>query len=390
MSIDLEKVWAAMNFTGALGIYIHIPFCEKKCDYCDFFSIVSPKQIGKYVTALIAEINFIGKALGKIPVNTVFMGGGTPSLLNCNELEAIAEALRNNFTLGSDLEWTLEANPGTVDKEKLSCYREAGVNRLSFGVQSFVDSELRFLGRIHTAKEGVDAIMQAKCVGFDNISIDLMSGFHGQSPASYQLSLRKAVSLNLSHVSCYTLIIEEGTPIFGKVQRGEIEAFPEEQELLYYRMANDILAEGGFERYEISNFSHKTGLPCKHNLKYWQLEPYFGFGAAAHAYTGKYRYANVKNVKKYISNWTEGNPAVAFTEEIDTQKAMFEYIFLGLRTVSGIRLKSFYRKFSRDFKEMYDSLITELVESSLAEIDDEYFRLTDYGLELADAISAKF
>lgn len=313
-----------------LGIYIHIPFCLKRCGYCDFCSSIADKgKISAYAEAVVRNIESSGCKGEK--VDTVYLGGGTPSLLSTQDMAKILFAVRENFSLSEDAEISIEANPGTVSLEKLEAYRSAGVNRISFGVQSCKDDELYSLGRIHTFLQAVEAVRLAEKAGIKNISCDLMIGIPGQTFSSLEESVLKLCELNIAHVSAYMLKIEEGTPF--DCEKIRVLVADDDEAADMYLIAAKLLGENGFEQYEISNFS-KPGYESRHNLKYWTGEPYIGFGASAHSFFGGKRFFVPEDIDGFISS-----PLQKTVSEDDSPDLLSEYIMLGLRLVRGISLK---------------------------------------------------
>lgn len=346
------------------GIYIHIPFCVRKCLYCDFCSTADWKLKDSYIDALINEM----KENKGICADTVFIGGGTPTVLG-DRLVEIVNVVKENFCLTENCEFTVEANPGTVSLSLLKKLKEAGVNRLSIGVQSFNDSELKALGRIHTAKEATDAFYMAREAGFDNINIDLMLSTPEQTTESVKNTLEEVKKLNPEHVSAYSLIIEEGTPFYDmELKLPDEDA---EREIYYYTVG--FLKEMGLERYEISNFS-KVGYESRHNEKYWKCEEYVGFGVAAYSYNDNYRYGNTDSIEEYVLGKRE-----AYREHIDEEEQSKEKYMLGLRMSKGVR-----------YNEKFEEKIEKLIEDGLLCKDNGYVKLTEKGFDLGNLVFMEF
>ena len=318
--------------SAPLSIYLHIPFCRRKCAYCDFASRGGQEaRIPAYVQALTEELRAQARlyAEGRI-VRTVFFGGGTPSLLAGAQMRALLKALRDCFDVDPDAEISMEANPGTVTEESLAAYRAAGVNRLSLGVQSFSDRLLASIGRIHTAREAERAVAMARGAGFDNLNLDLMYGLPGQSPADFAESVNAALSLSPEHLSLYSLIVEEDTPMHGRVARGEAVLPGEEDVLAMQHGAQAALKARGYERYEVSNYA-LPGRQCRHNLVYWRRGEYLGLGCAAHSLMEDVRFSNTEDLDAYLAG-----ERTAERTPLTEEDAREETVMLGLRTREGI------------------------------------------------------
>ncbi len=374
---------------NALGLYVHIPFCRAKCSYCAFVSqVCDPSVQHSYVAALCREITAAGGDFS-VPADTVFFGGGTPTLLPAADLARILQAIRETFPLADDAEISLEANPGTVDVAGLKALRQAGFNRLSLGVQSFDDQVLRGIGRIHRAAEAVQAVGMARSAGFENISMDLMFGLPRQSVNSWRETLARAVSLAPDHISAYGLKLEEETPLAARVASGQVALPAEGDEEAMYDWLNEFLPQQGLARYEISNYA-RPGRECRHNLKYWRYRPYRGFGVAAHSFDGMARFANTEELSRYIARMTAGESAEEFRETLADPDRMAEYVFLALRTTAGLSASDFDVRFRRDFAENYAVAIAELKKSGMLTNEKEQWRLTEKGLKLSNQAFVKF
>ena len=376
-----------------LELYIHIPFCIRKCNYCDFLSFPSREEERKvYVESLINEIEQTGKILDKndYKVRSIFIGGGTPSLLSGEQMERIMQAVRNTFFIIEEAEITMEANPGTLTEANVFSYKKAGVNRLSMGLQSADDSCLHLLGRIHTWEEFLKSYELARKAGFENINIDLMSGLPGQTVSIYKRTLEKVMALQPEHISAYSLILEEGTP-FGESEEIQKKIPDEETDREMYQLTKEVLAENGYERYEISNYARK-GKECIHNLGYWSGTPYLGFGLGASSYFEGTRFSNEKNLEKY-----QNKPYVPFMMREDytvlsEKDEMEEFMFLGLRKRAGISEEEFKERFKVSLKDIYGKVIAKYEEMDLLEWTDEekMLRLTDAGIDVSDYIFCDF
>ena len=374
---------------NALGIYVHIPFCRAKCSYCAFVSqVCDPSVQHSYVAALCREITAAGGDFS-VPADTVFFGGGTPTLLPAADLARILQAIRKTFSLADDAEISLEANPGTVDVASLKALRQAGFNRLSLGVQSFDDQVLRGIGRIHRAAEAVQAVGMARSAGFENISMDLMFGLPRQSVDSWQETLSRAVSLEPDHISAYGLKLEEETPLAVLVASGQAALPSEGDEEAMYDWLNEFLPQQGLARYEISNYA-RPGRECRHNLKYWRTLPYRGFGVAAHSFDGMARFANTEELSRYIARMAAGESVEEFRETLADPDRMAEYVFLALRSTTGLAASDFKVRFRCSFTDYYAVAIAELKKSGLLANEKEQWRLTEKGLKLSNRAFVKF
>ena len=363
------------------GLYIHIPFCIRKCRYCDFPSYTGMEDLfDKYIEALLEE----AKLYRGEKFDTVFIGGGTPSILSCNQINRLLQGIREVFEFSGNLEFSCEANPGTLTEEKLITLKNSGVNRLSIGVQSFCDGELGTIGRIHDSKGAIEAVELSKKY-FDNINVDIMTALPGQTIKSLEKTLDTALSLGVSHISCYSLILEEGTELEKMVQRGELALSDEEEDRQMYDFLCDKLEKSGYEHYEISNFA-KKGFTCRHNLKYWNTEEYIGLGAAAHSFVGDKRFSNTVNVKEYILNPTKK----AEETELTLSDKMGEYCMMSLRTADGINEREFERRFSKKFCDVYGDLPEKFIKLGLMKKNSHGYSLTRRGIDVSNSIMCEF
>lgn len=371
-----------------MELYLHIPFCARKCAYCDFLSFPQGEAVqAAYAERLIEQIKTAGAGFRDTTVDTVFVGGGTPSILPSGQIRRILTAVHENFKLAPDAEISMEVNPGTVTKEKLDDYRKAGINRLSFGLQSAKNEELQALGRIHTYEEFLESYRMARECGFSNINVDLMSALPGQTVESWLETLKQVIGLKPEHISAYSLIIEEGTPFFEKYgeDRGEGILPDEDSEREMYHKTKELLREYGYERYEISNYA-KPGKECRHNIGYWTGVPYLGLGLGASSYVNGVRFCGTGNLESYL-NGDFGKYEEIFLTEKDMQE---EFFFVGLRLVKGVSLKKFKEQFGISAEEVYPGLLEKLIKEGGAEICGEYFRLTEYGMDVSNYIMAQF
>jgi len=364
------------------GLYIHIPFCVQKCRYCDFVSYCGKLDcVDLYLDALINEMQrYKGEK-----TDTVFIGGGTPTVLNEAQLERLCKAVFENFNVADGYEFSIEANPGTIDFNKAHCLYECGVNRISIGVQSFNDDELVVLGRIHDAKTAYDTVIDVNRAGFDNINIDLMSALPYQTKERLMNTLKTAVELPIKHISAYSLILEEGTPLFDDYMKKSFEIPDEDADREMYAAAVRYLTENGFNQYEISNFA-KSGYECRHNIKYWECREYIGLGAAAHSYVNFQRYENTASLEKYIS----GDYRTGEITALDKNDRVFEFIMMGLRMNKGISEAEFEKRFGIKFTSLYAAQLERFAEGGFVEMSDGYIRFTDKGRNVSNSILCEF
>jgi oxygen-independent coproporphyrinogen-3 oxidase len=388
--------------TTPLSIYLHIPFCRHRCAYCDFNTYTSLDDLkGRYALALAEEAAQVaGLDLHngtQRTARTLFFGGGTPSLMDPADMRVILERVSDCFTVEPEAEITMEANPGTVDRAYLEAVRALGVNRLSFGVQSAIASELAFLEREHDFAAAVDAVAQARAAGFDNLNLDLIYGVPGQSLRSWEESVRAALDLRPEHISLYCLTIEQGTPMSRRLARGDFEPPDPDLAADQYQLACAQMGERGYEHYEISNWA-LSGYECRHNLTYWRNEEYLGLGAGAHGHAGGYRYSVIRQPRTYIRRMAEGraghfplSAAVAECRRLTTPEAMSDTVITQLRLlVEGLDLVAFAARFGVDFLEFYRPTVEQLVEWELLEVQDQRLRLTERGWFLSNQVFYRF
>jgi len=384
-----------------IELYLHIPFCVKKCDYCDFLSFPSTEeQQERYVKAMIKEICFYGRALGRdgVSVSSVFFGGGTPTLLTVHQVDEIMKIVKSEFSLEPDCEITMECNPGTASYEKLKAYRDSGVNRLSIGCQSTVNEELRKLGRIHTYEQFLQTYEWAVRAGFTNVNVDLMSSIPGQTKASFYKNLQNVVRLKPNHLSVYSLIVEEGTPFYEMYQKGALDLPDEDEAYEIYQLTQQYLQECGYERYEISNYA-KPGYACRHNEGYWERREYLGLGLGAASLMEEVRYTNVSDLEEYLA----GAEKITFCSEsyqktnlhetaqpLTKAEQMEEFMFLGLRMKKGISRETFEQYFGVTLESVYAEPIAELIGEGLIRKQEGRVFLSERGLDLANYAMAKF
>ena len=375
-------------------LYIHIPFCLQKCAYCSFVSFSGQEKLfDRYVEALCREAGQTavqaGRALETIaPLETLFFGGGTPSLLPAALISRIIDRCRQLFTFSSTIELSLEANPGTIDEDGLAKLRRAGVNRLSVGIQSFDDRELQALGRAHTRAQALDAVKNARKAGFDNLSLDLMSGLPGQSPVSWRQTLEQALDLRPEHLSCYQLTIEEDTP-FARLQDQGCLILPQEEAIAAMdELTLSLCSEAGLERYEISNFA-RPDKKCRHNLNYWHNRPYLALGAGAVSYENQRRSRRTSNPRRYCELLETGNSVIVEEEELDMEASFRETMIMGLRLTRGIDLNDLQSRFGLDPRIYYGKTLEHLINQGLLHLNQERLRLTTHGLIFANQVMAE-
>lgn len=401
---------------NGLEIYIHIPFCVKKCDYCDFLSAPADLETKeKYVEALINEIKLNKNKMSEYVVDTVFIGGGTPSLLEENQISKIMSVLRDNCNMSENPEITIECNPGTITESKLLEYKKSGINRISFGLQSANDEELKSIGRIHNYAGFLESYNLARKCGFDNINVDLMSSLPGQTLKSYEETLNKVVRLEPEHISAYSLIVEENTLMYDRVKKAQIKGInilpDEESERKMYYLTNNILRSNGYRKYEISNYS-KQGKECKHNIGYWQRKEYLGFGIGAASLYKENRYNNISDINKYIEVLTNNikdnsinnvgnssevenqvnilNSIVKNLQQLTERDRMEEFMFLGLRMMEGVSMEKFERYFGKPYMEVYGKVQKRMEDKRFLINDNGYVKLTEFGIDLSNYVMSEF
>lgn len=368
-----------------IGVYVHIPFCKQKCKYCDFVSFSDKNELQQeYVESLLKEINEYDNK--KRQVNTIYFGGGTPSIIDSQYIVQILEKIKEKFIVDEDAEITIEMNPGTVTTEKLEDYKKAGFNRVSIGLQATQDRLLKIIGRIHTYKDFENCYQMVKNVGFSNVNVDLMLGLPTQKFEELKESLEKVIELNPNHVSLYSLILEKNTPLEKAVKNGWMTLPSDDDERAMYELAKKILERKGYKHYEISNFA-KKGFESKHNLNCWNQDEYLGFGLAAHSYLDGKRFSNTTNLERYLKNQKE-NIIVNEIQDGESQKK--EYMMLGLRKIDGVSISEFERKFEINPLFYFRFEISKLVEEELIEVDLDNIKLTRKGLDLANLVFEEF
>lgn len=368
-----------------LELYIHIPFCVRKCAYCDFLSGPADYEAQRsYKEALIREIENVESFVDS-EVSSIFIGGGTPSVFSEQWMAEVLEKVYTHFTVRQDAEISIEANPGTVNLKKLAVYRQAGINRISFGCQSADNRELKMLGRIHTWEEFLESFSMAREAGFSNINVDLMSGLPGQSLQSWEESLHKTAQLKPEHISAYSLIVEEGTPFASQ----KLELPDEEEERKMYERTREILEDWGYHQYEISNYA-RPGRECRHNLGYWQRKEYLGLGLGSASLVGETRFSNTRNMENYLNNSDSAAKIREEREILTVQEQMEEFMFLGLRMTEGISVTEFREVFGVSLEQIYGKVLEKYKKLELLEERGGRLRLTRKGISVSNPVLADF
>jgi oxygen-independent coproporphyrinogen-3 oxidase len=382
---------------GGPGLYIHVPFCVRKCLYCDFYSL--PTGHGALAKRLNTDahdaslfLDALEAELKQLPADfrpaTIFVGGGTPTELSTTDFTRLLSLIRGSVDISRIVEWSCESNPGTLTREKAELLRGAGVNRVSLGVQSFDTKALEFLGRIHSADEAIAGYRLLRDVGFDNINLDLIYGVPGVSRETVERDVETLASLAPDHTACYCLIFEDGTPLADLRRKGFVKEVDDDEELEQYRIVRERLAAAGYQQYEISNFA-KPGRACRHNLLYWGPGEYIGCGPSAHSHWAGSRFGNVRNLDAYCEALLGGRSVRAFEERLDPEKKAREALVMGLRRIDGVVRADFKAATDFDYADLCRDEIAWMSDEGLLETSDERLRLTDRGLFVSDAIFAE-
>ena len=395
-----------------LRLYLHIPFCVRKCNYCDFVSFAEKEALhADYVKALCNEIRIRGKVYSGRKISSVYIGGGTPSILPAEQMQEITDALYESFQLEGtkekrkglrrqkkirpETEVSIECNPGTVDKNKLKAYKKMGINRLSFGLQTTDPEGLKELGRIHTLDDFVESFEAAREAGFDNVNVDLMQAIPGQTLSSWKRTLMLLTLWKPEHISAYSLIVEEGTPFFEKQKAGLLNLPDEDTEREIYYYTKEFLEATGYRRYEISNYA-VPGFECQHNIGYWKRDDYLGLGLNSSSLVGNERWKNTENLDQYLDsflnmgNETERTVPLSERQTLSHKEQMEEFMFLGLRMTEGISKQEFFDTFGQDFDFTYGETVYELKAKGLLETKDDRIFLTDRGIDVSNMVLAEF
>ncbi|MBM4273214.1 MAG: radical SAM family heme chaperone HemW [Deltaproteobacteria bacterium] len=383
-----------MNYHSSSGLYVHVPFCLSKCPYCDFYSVTDLSILNAWLEALEKEAGLYRDTFGEF--DTLYLGGGTPSLLEPADLEALLAGLRRHFHFHSHTEVTLEANPDDLSREKLAAYRELGINRLSVGVQSFNDKDLAFLGRRHTAKQAAQVLDWARAAGFANLSLDLMYALPGKTEKDWRETLERALACHPEHLSCYQLTVEAGTPLGARKARGEFQAAEEDLEEALFLLTSQFLEDHGYLHYEISNFARGEENCCRHNPKYWQHVPYLGLGPGAHSFSSgngaqgspfiknRVRWWNHADLERYLKALATGAAPVAGRETLTPEQLRLETLYLGFRTRRGVALED-VQGFGN-----WEAALAELAQAGLVEVSQGRARPTCRGFLMADGLPLRF
>lgn len=375
----------------SLGIYVHIPFCRRKCSYCDFFSVTGADDYMRqdYALRLCREISDCPQHFSDKPVDSVYFGGGTPSLMTPQQIGLIVENLAQKFHLQTDIEITMEANPATVDKKTLAEYRQMGVNRLSLGVQSLIDRELTVLGRIHSGTAAREAVLAAQAAGFDNLSLDLIYGIPGQTINSWLETLTEALNYQPQHISMYLLQLDKQVPMAKAIDRKELLLPEEEESEAMYFEAIEYMQRRGLEPYEISNLA-MPGYACRHNLRYWHFGEYLGIGAGSVSRIAHRRWMNAPDLDSYMSAASASSAARLLLEEMDHRQQAAEAVIMGLRLTDGLNLDDFKRRFGLDLMRLYQSHIRAFIERGCLELEHGWLRLTKAGIMVSNQVLCGF
>ncbi|WP_283705828.1 radical SAM family heme chaperone HemW [Clostridium perfringens] len=372
-----------------ISLYIHIPFCAQKCLYCDFPSFARKDHLRKaYIEALNKEIISLREKHNNLEINTIFIGGGTPSVLEADELECLLKEVAK-LNMAKDVEYSMECNPGNLTEEKLEVMKKYGVNRISMGLQAKQDNLLKGLGRIHNYKTFKENFLLAKKVGFNNINVDLMFGLPNQRLNEWEETLREIISLEPAHISAYSLIIEEGTAFYNLYENDKLKLPTEEEERKMYHLAKKILEENGFNQYEISNYA-KEGKECRHNLAYWNMDNWIGVGSAAASYINGKRIKNISSVEKYINSINEKGEAVEEIINNSKNDNMEEFMFMGLRKINGIDENEFKNRFSMNINDVYGEILNKYIDEGLLIRESGRIFLSEKGIEISNIIMADF
>ena len=372
------------------GIYIHIPFCVRKCLYCDFLSFACDNDAQeRYMEALYKEIKAFSRHLGEIEVSTVFIGGGTPSVVDTALLERVIEALKENYSVKADAEITMELNPGTVTADSLKKYKDMGINRLSMGLQAWQDRLLKTLGRIHTAEKFKESFLLAREAGFDNINVDIMLSLPGQTMEDVKETFENVISLSPEHISAYSLIVEDGTPFKDMFESGKFEEIDEDFDRNIYRFSCEMLEKNGYKRYEISNFA-KKGFESRHNSLYWRTDEYIGFGLGAHSYFNGERYHNTADMERYIALSEDHESIKEDVEKLTKEDKISEFMFMGLRMDEGVKKSVFKERFDVDMNDIYSEIIIKYKDMGMIEDMGDSIHLTDKGIDVSNVIFSEF
>ncbi|MCT4585389.1 MAG: radical SAM family heme chaperone HemW [Peptostreptococcaceae bacterium] len=370
------------------ALYVHIPFCKSKCNYCDFNSFnANEKLMDEYIQALIKEMTLTKDKIDIL--DTIFIGGGTPSILSLKNIEKLLRGIYENFSIKDDCEITMESNPKTLNLEKLKLLKSLKINRLSMGVQAVSDKNLKFLGRIHSFEDAKKMYNEALKVGFSNINIDMMFSYPNQSLKEWKHALEEVLKLNPKHLSIYSLILEEGTKLYDLYEEGSIEILDDQLDRQMYYFARDILEQNGYHQYEISNFA-KDDYECEHNKIYWRCEEYLGIGLSAHSYLNSKRFYNKSNIDEYIKDLENEKLPIKEIKDLTLDEKIEEKIFMNLRMNEGLSLDEFYKLFDIKLENLYSKEIEKLLKDELVVIKDGVIKLSKRGIDLSNKVFIEF
>ncbi|MGD2273050.1 MAG: radical SAM family heme chaperone HemW [Desulfobacterales bacterium] len=384
----MDKDNSQLLTAGRAGLYIHIPFCRQKCPYCDFYSITDLSLVPPFIDALKKEMFLTcGHPLR---FDSVYIGGGTPSVLGPDGIAEILTSAHQNFQIIPDCEITVEINPGTIDAADLTDYKQSGINRVNIGVQSFCDQNLEFLGRTHSAKVAADTVKNTQKAGVQNFGLDFIYGIPGQAQSNWRKDLSKAVSFEPRHIACYMLTYEQGTPLAKRRQEGVFQPVAEAQVADLFTFTVEFLASHGYQQYEVSNFAVSKNSRSRHNQKYWSFAPYIGLGPSAHSFVEPLRFWNHSEVITYITELNAGREAIAGKETLTQEQLMIEAIYLGLRQTEGIDLAGFEAKFKIPFIDQFQEEIKRFEEKGYLRVTDQQCALSSKGMCFLDSIAAAF
>lgn len=370
------------------GLYLHFPFCVNKCPYCDFFSTPDLSLRDPFLDALCRETALV--QVGDLSFDTLYLGGGTPSLYDPREIGRVIDSVHRHFSVQPDAEITLEVNPGTVNRRRLTAYRSIGVNRINIGVQSFQQGQLNFLGRIHSNTDAVETIRATRQSGFGNMGIDLIYGLPEQTEPSLILDLQKAVSFDPEHLSCYLLTYEPDTPLTRSMKAGRFSPLSDDQAGDLLETTVSYLDTNGYLQYEISNFAKSSNFISRHNRKYWDFTPYVGLGPSAHSFRSPERRWNHTSLHPYLADIANGKPPVAGRETLTLQQQIMEAVYLGLRKTEGIHIETFNRFFTSDFLDIFADALATLTDDAMVVLDSNHIRLTRKGMRYMDSVAKVF
>ena len=367
------------------GLYIHIPFCLRKCDYCNFYSVTSISRIPDFLKALFKEMEMVRNQFGLF--DTVYLGGGTPSVLSISQLREVLIKVRENFALLPDTEITVEANPGDLDPTFLKQIHDVGVNRINIGIQSFDQRILDFLGRRHSVEQAVAALEGSRKAGFDNVGLDLIYAVPGQDIELWPSTLEQALDFEPEHLSCYQLTIEEKTPLGMRYRKGDVSSPGEDLQYEFFMKTSEFMEDAGYIHYEVSNFAKEMRFASRHNQKYWDHTPYLGLGPAAHSFRNDQRWWNYRSLDQYLSAISSGRLPVEETETLSMEQLRLEALYFGMRTKRGIQLQDFIDRYHCNLVSDKSNMLTQLQEEKLVSIQGGYLCPTRAGLAIADTLA---